>query len=202
MAARDIQFIQGHYYHIYNRGAGKATICLDDDDFTSILQRMKEYVTKYSIAIIAYCLMPNHYHWLVRQDSIVEARILPQRVFNGYVKYFNKRHNRSGTLFEGPFQAKLVNKDEYLRHLPRYIHGNPVKDGFAASPELWPYSNYAEWIGIRQGTLVDHNFIEEFYPDRQQYKQTILDYLTNISELPPALVRYLGNLYEPEANDK
>lgn len=90
MAARDIQFVQGHYYHIYNRGAGRGSICLDNDDFTNILRRIKEYAAKFSIAIIAYCLMPNHYHWLVRQDSIVEARMLPQRVFNGYVKYFNR----------------------------------------------------------------------------------------------------------------
>ena len=66
MAARDTQFIQGQYYHIYNRGAGRGNICLDDDDFTNILWRIKAYVTKFSIAIIAYCLMPNHYHWLVR----------------------------------------------------------------------------------------------------------------------------------------
>ena len=201
MAARDTQFVEGQYYHIYNRGAGRGNICLDDDDFTNILWRIKAYVAKFSIAIIAYCLMPNHYHWLVRQDGVVEARMLPQRVFNGYAKHFNQRHQRSGTLFEGPFRAKLVDKDEYLRHLPRYIHGNPVKAGFAAAPELWPYSNYAEWLGTRTGTLVDHAFIDQFYPDRGRYNQSVLDYLTNIHTLPPALFRYLENLYEPDAKD-
>lgn len=95
-----------------------------------------------------------------------------------------------------------MDKDEYLRHLPRYIHGNPVKDGFAASPDLWPYSNYAEWIKTRKGTLVDHAFIDQFYPDRQQYKRSVLDYLTNINTIPPGLVRYLENLYEPQATDE
>ena len=140
--------------------------------------------------------MPNHYHWLVRQDGVVEAGVLPQRVFNGYVKAFNNRHRRSGTLFEGPFKAKLVNTDDYLRHLPRYIHANPVKDGFAASPELWPYSNFPEWIGASNGTMVDHEFIDTIYPSRTEYKQSVLDYLTGRSTLPAALVHYLETLYD------
>ncbi len=196
MAARDTQFVQGQYYHIYNRGAQRTSICLNDRDFCDILRRVQEYVAKYSIAIIAYCLMPNHYHWLVRQDGIVEARVLPQRVFNGYVKAFNRRHHGSGTLFEGPFKAKLVDKEEYLRHLPRYIHANPVKDGFATAPELWPYSNFAEWIGSRSGPLVDHKFIDTMYPSRAEYKQSVIDYLTGMKSLPSSLVRYLETLYE------
>jgi REP element-mobilizing transposase RayT len=195
MAARDVQFVQGRYYHIFNRGAHQASICLDEEDFQDIVRRIKEYAAKFSIAIIAYCLMPNHYHWLVRQDGVVEARMLPQRVFNGYAKRFNNRHHQSGTLFEGPFRAKLVDQALYLRHLPRYIHANPVKDGFATSLELWPYSNYAEWIGTRNGTLVDHEFIATFFPSRAAYRQSVIDYLLGHDTLPPAMVRYLARLY-------
>ena len=176
MARRDTQFIQGAYYHIYNRGANRTSIFLDEADFLDTLKRMKEYAARFSIAIIAYCLMPNHYHWLVRQDGLTEARLLPQRVFNGYVKAFNRRHQRTGTLFESEFKANPVEEDGYLRHLCRYIHINPVKDGFTTAPELWPYSNYLEWIKARNGTLVDHRFIDEFFPDMYKYQQYVQDY--------------------------
>jgi len=90
------------------------------------LRAMKKYSIQFSFAIIAYCLMPNHYHWLIRQESELSVQLLPQRVFNGYSKNFNKRYQRSGTLFEGPFKANLVDNDEYLQHLCRYIHANPL----------------------------------------------------------------------------
>ena len=112
MARRNIQFQSSCYYHVYNRGARRRSIFVDDTDFRAALQALKTYSARYQIAIIAYCFMPNHYHWLVRQDGVVEARMLPQRVFNGYAKHFNQRHKRAGTLFEGPFRAKLVDKDE------------------------------------------------------------------------------------------
>jgi len=195
MAERDIEFIQGNYYHIYNRGANRGSICFDDEDFKDMLHRMRAYCQKFQITVIAYCIMRNHYHWLVRQDSTVEAGLLPQRVFNGYVKRFNLKHNRSGTLFEGPYHAKLVEDNEYLSYLPRYIHGNPVKDGLALSPDLWPYSNYMEWIGTRSGILVDHNFINERYPNRADYQRSVLNYLTGMNQLPYAVVHYLKSLY-------
>ncbi|MBV7335654.1 transposase [Chloroflexi bacterium TSY] len=194
MARRDVQFVQGAYYHIYNRGTNRSSIFLRDEDYKDVLRRMKHYTLRFNLSVIAYCLMPNHYHWLIRQDGEVEARWLPQRAFNGYVRTFNNRNQRTGTLFEGPFVAILVDKDEYLNHLCRYIHGNPVKDGFALRPELWPYSNYSEWMGLRNGTLVDHGFIQEFFPDIEQYRKSVMDYLTNLDSLPDELQKYLSNI--------
>jgi hypothetical protein len=83
---------------------------------------------------------------------------------------------------------------EYLDYLCCYIHANPVKDGFALTPELWPYSNYHEWLGLRNGNLVDHQFISENFPDREQYRKRVQDYLTGHTQLPPAFRTYLENL--------
>jgi putative transposase len=76
---------------------------------------------------------------------------LPQLVFNSYGKAYNKRYDHSGTLFEGRYKAKHVDSDCYLRHLCRYIHANPVKDGLVEHLEEWPYSNYLEWNGLGCG---------------------------------------------------
>jgi putative transposase len=190
---RKTQFVQGGYYHIYNRGAARQPIFRNDADYTSALQLIKTYCNRLSITVIAYCLMPNHYHWLVRQDGDIPTRLLPQRVFNTYTKRFNSRHDRSGTLFEGPYKAIQVDRDEYLRHLCRYIHANPLKDGIAFDLEMWPYSNIHEWLGTRNGKLFDDQFMNEHFPDRGRYRSWVLGYVST-QQLPDSLVAHLGEL--------
>ena len=182
MSRLDIQYIKGGYYHIYNRGAHRRSIFHNDQDFLYVQDRLKTYAGKQQIAVIAYCHMPNHYHWLVRQDGEIEARWLPQRVFNCYGKYYHFRHKHSGVIFEGPFEAKMVDTDRYLRHLCRYIHLNPVMDGFAQAPELWAYSNFAEWLGTRTGTMVDHALIQAHFQNGDLYRQYVMDYLTGLGQ--------------------
>lgn len=142
MPRREIQFVKRGYYHIYNRGAGRQSIFRGEDNYVYLLRLIKEVVADVQVTMVAYCLLPNHYHWLVRQDGETPAG----QLFNSYVKAFNKAYHRSGTLFEDRFKAIPVDTDEYLYDLCRYIHGNPVRHGIALSPDLWPYSNYLEWI--------------------------------------------------------
>ncbi len=191
MPSRYIRFAPGEYYHLYNRGAGQQAIFREADNYLLVLRKVKHYAASYGIAIIAYCLMPNHYHFLVRQEDDVAAGLLLQHVFNGYTKAFNKRYERSGTLFEDRFQAIHVDKESYLIHLCRYIHLNPVKAGLAADPAAWPYSNYLEWIGERSGTLVDHQFIRDRFSHVADYRQFVYDYLVGRSVPPAGIEAYL-----------
>lgn len=194
MPRRKLRFEEGHYYHIYNRGAGRQSICRDDSDYLRLLKLLNGVSSECDISVIAYCLLPNHYHWLVRQDGAIAADKLVGRVFGSYSQSFNLRHKRSGTLFEGTFEAILVETDEYLRHLCRYIHANPVRHGLALSPDLWPYSNYLEWIGKRPGVLVDRAFVDAHFPKPGQYEEYVLSYLTGQVTLPPGLRGYLEGL--------
>ena len=128
-------------YHIYNRGARQVTIFREPTNYLFTISKLKEYSQTKQIRVIAYCLMPNHYHLLVRQNSEEPAGDLPQFVFNSYSKAYNKMYSHSGTLFEGRFRAKAIQTTSHLLHLCRYIHGNPVKDGLVAEPGDWHYSN-------------------------------------------------------------
>ncbi len=194
MPRRKLQFVQGQYYHIYNRGAGRQSIFREDKNYFFLLELLKKIATACDISVIAYCLLPNHYHWLIRQNGTMGADKLVARVFGSYSQAFNNTYNRSGTLFEGTFHAILVESDEYLRHLSRYIHANPVRHGLALSPDLWPYSNYLEWIGKRPGKLVDRVFVATHFPDPGQYEAYVLSYLTGQVALPPGLRAYLEGL--------
>ena len=123
---------KGMYYHIYNRGISKSPIFREEANYLFVLGKIKEYSKANNISMIAYCLEPNHFHFLARQNGEEPAGNLPQFVFNSYTKAYNKRYEHSGTLFEGRFRAKAIQTKSHLLHLCRYIHGNPVKDGLVA----------------------------------------------------------------------
>lgn len=177
MTPRRPVFAPGNFYHLYNRGAHRQSIFHSDENYLFALKRIKEAVREYSLTLIAYCLLPNHYHFLVRQDRDTRAGILPQSVFNSYSKAYNKRFQHSGTLFEGPYKALLIEERGHLLHLCRYIHANPIKHGFTFQIEEWPYSNFLEWVGERNGTLVDRVFVRDCFGTVDAYRRFVIDYL-------------------------
>lgn len=194
MPRRKIQFKQGSYYHIFNRGADRRSIFRQEENYHLVLRLMKRYSQLLQVTIIAYCLLPNHYHWLIRQDNTASAGLLAQRVFNAYVKAHNNAYDRSGTLFEDRYKAIHVESNEYLRHLCCYIHGNPVRHSIADAPELWPYSNYLDWIGKRSGTLLDRQFIIVQFASIEHYQVRLQSYLTGQAQLPDGLQQHLAML--------
>ncbi|OGO36627.1 MAG: hypothetical protein A2W35_16565 [Chloroflexi bacterium RBG_16_57_11] len=176
MARRTVSFVAGHYYHIHNRGVNREPIFRQLDNYIFLLRRMKESASKSSITIIAYCLMPNHYHLLVRQESESPVSEFIQAIFNSYTKAYNKAFNRTGTLFEGTYKAILVAEDPYLLHLCRYIHRNPLDAGLVDDPSEWPYSNYLEWVGSRSGSLIDLELVHAFFPEPEKYTRFVMEY--------------------------
>lgn len=185
----EIQWLAGHYYHLYNRGARRLTIFREEQNYRFVLTRINEYCTALALTLIAYVLMPNHYHFLVRQDKEAPAGLLPQRVFNSYSKAYNQLYQHSGTLFEGRFKAIPVTDDAYLRHLCHYIHANPVKDGIVHQLDAWPFSNYLDWVGKRQGKLVDHRFVQEHFGSATHYEASLNEFIQQ--------QRYLDKHFDP-----
>ena len=189
MPRRAIQPTRGNYYHVYNRGAARLSIVREERNYAYLLRLMKEVAGECQFTFIAYCLMPNHSHWLVRQDADTPISVLPKRVFGSYSQAFNKAYRRSGTLFEGAFRATVIDTEAYLLHLCRYIHANPVKHGFASAPELWPYSDYLEWIGQRASAPVDRQFIRAHFETPAHYQAFVDEYLSQRGSLPRDLLR-------------
>ena len=190
MPAKRPEYVAGRYYHLFNRGAHKVSIFREPDNYHFVLRKLKAYCASLNLAPIAYCLLPNHYHLLIRQDGAHPAGLLPQRVFNSYSKAYNKRYGHSGTLFEGNYRAAAVEDDAYLAHLCRYIHANPVIHGLVDDLAVWPYSNYLEWIGEREGTLVDRDFIRSWFSHPLGYREFVAQYIVERS-LPAELATSL-----------
>ena len=145
MANRKISFINDNYYHIYNRGIDKRIIFENDHDFKRFQESLRLFNSPNSIwladanqktevkpqdrlvDIVCYCLMPNHFHLLLKQRVDSGIPNFMRKLGTGYSLYFNMRKERSGSLFQGTYKAKLVTDDNYLTHLSRYIHMNPVE---------------------------------------------------------------------------
>lgn len=171
---------QYHVYHFYNRGAHRLTIFREPENYLFVLNKMKYYCSQLKLTPLAYCLLPNHYHLLIRQDGEQPASLLVQQTFNSYTKAYNSRYTHSGTLFESPYKVVAITTDPQLLNVCRYIHANPVKHGLVPTPENWPYSNYLEWIEERSGSLVDRDFIRLYFPTADDYRETIREYLLSL----------------------
>jgi REP element-mobilizing transposase RayT len=190
MPSKRPEFLPNHYYHIYNRGAHKHPLFREDDNYLFVIRKMKHYCQKLQLTMIAYCLMPNHYHFLVRQEADNPAGLLPQRVFNSYSKAYNKKYGHEGTLFTDHYHLKEIEETSHLLHLCRYIHGNPVKDGFVTHPSDWKYSNFNEYIGKRKGNLFDPEFLAENFLNVSDYYSFVMDDLMS-RDLPKMLRKHL-----------
>ena len=188
MPRRRITFAKGSYYHIYNRGAGRQPIVREERNYHQIVRLLGTVSAECNVSVIAYCLLPNHYHWLLRQDGETAVGDVPRRVFGSYSQAFNKAYRRTGTLFEGTFKAILVDSEAYLCTLCRYIHRNPVKHGLVAASEEWPFSNYLEWVGQRSGRLFERQFARGYFPSAADYAAFVR------ASLAPDLPLYLGEL--------
>ena len=167
--------LAGRYYHVYNRGCNREAIFANDRNYLFLLRRVKSFLSNYPLSMVAYCLMPNHYHLLLRPEEDGALSPFVQRLFSSYTQAFNKQQRRSGTLFEGRAKSVLVDADEYVLHLCRYIHLNPVKAGLVADPGEWPYSNYLEWVERRRGNLVDRAFVRGYFATPDAYEAFVMD---------------------------
>ncbi|MGH7889518.1 MAG: transposase [Thermodesulfobacteriota bacterium] len=133
------------FYHVMNRGLRRQLIYETDDDYEIFLETVKESSKFFDIRVISYCLMPNHYHLLLQTPRANLSRAM--RHLNGvYTQRFNKLHKKDGPLFRGRYKAILVQEDEYLTHLIRYIHLNPVQANLTQDLSKYPWTSHPKYL--------------------------------------------------------
>ncbi len=172
MPRRKTDFRPGRYYHLYNRGCDRQNIFFERDNYLHFLRQVRRYLVEQTIHVIAYCLMPNHYHFLIhlREDNLSELMGL---LSLAYTKAINQRWQRCGPLFQGPFQAIHVDRREYLLNLSRYIHLNPVKAGLVQWAEDWEFSSYQDYVELRRGKLPKFDEVLQQVGDSRSYRSFV-----------------------------
>jgi len=145
MATRRILFERGGVYHIGNAGAHGAPIACDEHDLAELARELRSSAAAYRVRLLAWCVLPHCYQLLAQPlgDDPISAFL--QRAMNRYSKRFNHRHERSGSLFSGPYSAERINDERRMALLCRRVHLLPVTHGCAHSPDLWPHSDFTEW---------------------------------------------------------
>lgn len=146
---------EGAFYHVTSRGNLREAIFFENKDrekFLEILSRTKE---RYGYLLHVYALMDNHYHLLIETPRANLSQAM-QNINTSYTVYVNRKYRRSGHLFQGRFKGIIVDKDEYLVTLSRYIHLNPVRAKIIQRPEEYCWTSYGAYTGKREAnTLVD-----------------------------------------------
>jgi len=219
-------YTENGYYHIYNRGVEKRDIFSDKQDYKVFLHFLKRYLTKPSkspyliqprwkfdlydkINLIAYCLMPNHFHLMIKQFTKEAMSEFMRALSNSYIRYFNEKYNRIGVLFQGRYKAVIIDVEPYLLHLTRYIHLNP--SGLESSGEPgevrpgtgsdlvrvrdYPYSSYAEYLGKQNTDWIHPEEILSFFKTAQRtslrdclsYQSFVEDYKEDPKEILSSL---------------
>ena len=182
-------YVEHGIYHVYNRGIDKQTIFKDDQDYSVFLGYLKtalspspspvellksvtfkgrtfkgiprqprNFHTK--VKLLAYCLVPNHFHLLIQQHPYNELSEFLRSIMTRYVIYFNKRYKRTGGLFESVYKAVHVKEESYLLHLSRYIHRNPKAH---ISDLTQAYSSYGDYVGLRSTPWIHTSTILSFF---------------------------------------
>jgi len=153
---------RGACYHVIDRGVERRRIFATPGDHAIFLRICAKLKWRYQVELPGYCLMPNHYHLLVRTPEARLGRFMKE-LKGGYSKYYNRRCRRVGPLFQGRYKAILIQDDEYVLDVARYIHMNPVKAKLVDGPAGWRWSSYREYVGRAGKGVTDTAFVLGFF---------------------------------------
>lgn len=202
-------YIPNSIYHVYNRGVEKRTIFKDEQDYKVFLSYLKEYLSpipqgptllyrslqgKYfgEITLLAFCLMNNHFHMIIKQKDKHSIKKFTRSLFTRYSMYFNKKHLRVGSLFQGIYRATNVIDKEHLLYLSKYIHLNPQKNTRDIKSTFTSYSDYlgltnTSWLNkniilreFNKSKYMKHNNIKTYKQFVEEYKKDMPEYFVEL----------------------
>lgn len=181
-------YVAGQYYHIYSRGIDKKPLFREDSDYEFFLSLFKRYLStedqfntsrvkypsfKNDVQIIAFCLMSNHIHLLLFQKNEQGMKKLMQSVMTSYSMYFNQKYEHYGPVFQGRYLASLIDKDNYLEHISRYIHLNPKEY------LKYPYSSLQYYLGSKNADWLTIKPIMNAFKGSSDYLRFVSDYVAH-----------------------
>ena len=152
--------IPNAFYHVLNRGNNKEVIFKDDADFLFFLRQVKKYKEKFRLKIYHYCLMPNHYHFLVQPQTFQDLTKFMHAIMFVYAQHMQRKYNKIGHIWQGRYKSSLIEKEDYLLRCGYYIEDNPRRAGLVEGLKDWPWSSYHFYAYGKQDLIID---IDEDY---------------------------------------
>jgi putative transposase len=146
--------LPGHLHHVIQRGNNRQPIFGDGEDYELMLALLADNAHRYAVAVHAYVLMGNHFHLLATPTSAEGLPQMMQAVGRRYVQHFNRRHGRTGTLWEGRYRSTILDPEQYLLPCMVYLDLNPVRAGLVTQAADYAWSSHAHWLGLRHDRLL------------------------------------------------
>jgi len=149
------------YYHFYNRSNNQELLFHERDNYIYFLSKYRKYLDEYLITL-AYCLMPNHFHFLIKvktDSDIVQLKRNIGILLSSYSKAINKAYSRVGSLFQQHSKTKELIDDKTILNVINYIHQNPLRKALVNNLENWEFSSYRDYVNLRSGTLINKEFV-------------------------------------------
>lgn len=140
------------YYHIMNRGVAREAIFKSENDKRIYCNLVRKVFLNYQTKLLAYCIMGNHFHFVIKGDPMVFSKAL-HRVNLSYAMAYNSRRDRVGHVFQNRFKSEIIKSKEHLLAAIRYVHNNPVKAGMINDPKEYPWSSCGEYLGAKNQDL-------------------------------------------------
>lgn len=218
---KDVQFAEGQIYHIYNRGVEKRKIFLSDKDYLRFIVALYEFNDlaparnfgyqvnrdpievrlqyprkEQLVEILAFCLMPNHYHLMIRQKREDGITLFMRKLGTGYTNYFNLKYRRVGALFQGKFKAVLLEDESHFTHIPHYIHLNPLDisspdwrnkrtediDKTIEKLEHYKWSSLRDYMGKNNfPTVTNREFLTQCIGNKENFRGRMSDWIKNLT---------------------
>ena len=200
---RKTPLVTDNIYHVFNRGVNKNEIFFSEKDYKRFLLVARHYKTKNNkfsyersnndpvslvssmdptginiqpkAEILAYCFMPNHFHFLIKQLNDGGITSYMRHFMNSYAHYVNIKYKRVGPLFQGRFRSVLVESDEQLLHVSRYIHLNPLVSSLVSDLKDYLWSSYFTYVQNREDDLCNPSLILSSFKEKGDYEQFLLD---------------------------
>lgn len=184
------QFKSDGFYHVYNRGVEKRVIFADDHDYKTFLYYLNVYLLppqqvvynwpdispsllkhnmNSQVELLCYCLMPNHFHLLLRQTSSDALPRLMKQLTNAYTRYFNGKYSRVGSLMQGPYKAVEVLSDSSLLQLSRYVHLNPLQAGICPEITKARWTSLSEYLSPNKNSLCATNYLSSHFHNPESF---------------------------------
>lgn len=197
MSIRKTPLVSGEYYHVFNRGVAKMQIFNNFYDHNRFFKCVLYYQidsekprfsvftpetnkldsSKKIVDIISYCLMPNHFHFLLKQVRDGGISEFISKISNSYTKYFNIKNGRVGPILQGDFKSVHIESNEQLLHVSRYVHLNPLIGYVVKKLEMYKWSSYSEYIGDISDKICEKKIILDQFDSADHYRKFVLDHI-------------------------
>lgn len=144
----------GFIFHVLNRGNARQPVFHKDADYAAFVRVIEEALSSFDVRMLAYCLMPNHFHFLLQPEKGIEVSKLMHWVLTSHVRRYHQHYGSSGHVWQGRYKSFIVQEDQHLLTVVRYIEGNPVRADLVKTARKWRWSSHRERLDRRTGNIL------------------------------------------------